>query len=331
MSSLSTINIADLIKQIQEAQKKANAANETRYQRGLTELGGGRTAMQGLYDKAAAASAGIGQQAAQDVERGAYRSGAQTRQGLISSGLGNTTIVGSMMRGVEEDRNRAMAGVQEAKAGREMGLATQRAGAEMGASGGIADFIAARNDLAPDSSLYASLIQSAAAAGTGKPVVVNAGLGANARAGLDAFGQKMGGGGSSSSGGGLNMGGGGGGAGSGGAPGGVFTGAQLRGGTPMTGTDTGSYGPISSAMGGATTFFGANGASGVVRPGGQQAAGSPVQGWTDAQGVFHIGNQGAAPAALSADEMSKYKRFASLGMFGVIPDFIKKLLAGGSK
>lgn len=326
MSTLTNINIADLIKQIQDAQKKANAANEARYQQGLTELGTGRTAMQGLYDKAAAASAGIGQQAAQDVDMGAYRQGAQTRQNLISSGLGNTTIMGSMMRGVEEDRNRAMRGVEEAKAGREMGLSTQRAGAEMGASGGIADFIAARNDLAPDSSLYASLIQQAAAAGTGKPVVVNAGLGANARAGLDAFGQKMGGGSSSGSGGGLNMGGGGGGGG-GGAPGTVTYGGGR---TPMTGTDTGSYGPISSAMGGATTFFGANGASGVVSPGGQQATGAPVQGWTDAQGVFHIGNQGSAPA-MSAEDKNRYQRYASMGWWSSIPSAIRSMFTGGKK
>ncbi len=226
------VNIADIIKQLQKAQSKANKANIARYEAGLKELGGGRETLRSLYSQAGDLSSVIGRQATQDISRGAQRGQAMGMQQLISSGLGNTTITGAMMRGVEEDRRRAMQGVEEQKAQQQMGLMTQQAGQEFGMSGTIADFIGARSDVGPDMGQYGNLIQQAAAAGdTSKPITTFGGLGPMARAGLDAFGQPLG---SKFGGGGA----GGGGAGGGGAGGG---GGLSTGGTP------GSFGPSGQA------------------------------------------------------------------------------------
>ncbi|KKK68935.1 hypothetical protein LCGC14_2939090, partial [marine sediment metagenome] len=140
------VNIADIIKQLEKSRARANKENIARYGAGLKELGGGRETLRGLYSQADDLSSIIGRQAAQDVNRGAQRGQAMGIQNLISSGLGNTTITGAMMRGVEEDRRRAMQGVEEQKAQQQMGLLTQQAGQEFGMSGTIADFMASRSD-----------------------------------------------------------------------------------------------------------------------------------------------------------------------------------------
>ena len=185
------VNIADIIKQLEKSRARANKENIARYGAGLKELGGGRETLRGLYSQADDLSSIIGRQAAQDVNRGAQRGQAMGIQNLISSGLGNTTITGAMMRGVEEDRRRAMQGVEEQKAQQQMGLLTQQAGQEFGMSGTIADFMASRSDVGPDISQYGNLIQQAAAAGTGQPISTFGGMGPNARAGLDVFGRPM--------------------------------------------------------------------------------------------------------------------------------------------
>ncbi len=225
------ISIADIIKQLTKAQASANKANIARYEAGLGELGAGRETLRGLYSQAGDLSSIIGRQAAQDVNRGAQRGQAVGLQNLISSGLGNTTITGAMMRGVEEDRRRGMQAVEEGKAGRQMGLLTQQAGQEFGMSGTIADFMASRSDIGPDMGQYANLIQQAAAAGdTSKPMSTFGGLGPNARAGLNAFGQPMGqfGRAAPAAGGGAGQGGGG----------------------PTTGGAPGSFGPAGPTTGG---------------------------------------------------------------------------------
>lgn len=167
-----TISIEDIINQLRRAQQDANEANIARYQAGLGELTGARDIMRGLYEQAGTLTQDIGRGAAEDIERGAQRTFAGGRQSLISAGLGNTTILGSLMRGTEEDRRRAMRQVEEQQGRLRAGLATQRAGAEMGAGAGLAGFMAARQDVGPDPALYAQLIQASLAAGDQKPVVM---------------------------------------------------------------------------------------------------------------------------------------------------------------
>lgn len=164
--SAATFSIADIIKQLQAAQNQANDANIQRYNEGLAELNSGRASMRQYYEKAQGLVQDIGASALQDVERGSERAFAQGRQSLISSGLSNTTLTANLARGTEEDRQRAALRVEEQVAQQQAGIAQNRAGAELGASGGIASFIANRNDVGPDIGQYAGLIRDAAAANT---------------------------------------------------------------------------------------------------------------------------------------------------------------------
>jgi len=283
------INISDIIRQLQEAQTAANAANEARYQQGLATLTGGRQTLQNLYGQAGSLIGEVGKSAIEDISRGAVRQGGQTRQDLITSGLANTTIAGAMARGVEEDRRRSMRQVEEDQARLRSGLATQQAGAEMGAAGGIADFIASRSDVAPDMSIYSSLIQAASAQegapSRQNPITVRT-MGANARAGLDAFGRPLG---RFSSGGGGGAGGGGGfanigqGGGGGGGAAGTLNQAQYFAPGVLSQTAPGniSYGgvetpSISAAMPGVGAAGG--GTAGAVFGGGTRSM-YGTQGW----------------------------------------------------
>ena len=155
------VNISDIISRLQKAQETANIRNAQRYRQALDELTGGREAMRTLYEKAAGYADDIGKTAAADISAGSVRQEAQGRQDLISSGLGNTTILGSMMRGVEEDRRRSMERVEEAKRGALMDLATRQAGAETGAAGSIASLMQSVMNQAPNQAQMAGLVQQA--------------------------------------------------------------------------------------------------------------------------------------------------------------------------
>lgn len=157
---MATSILESIIKKMDEA----NAANLKRYSQGLSTLRGSLSRTRDLYGQANQAIQGIGTTAMSDVNRGAQRALAQGRQGLISSGLGNSTITGSLYRGVEEDRRRAMGRVEENMAGLRAGALQQQAGAEAAGNAGIANFIAARNDIGPDLGLLASLQQQASRA-----------------------------------------------------------------------------------------------------------------------------------------------------------------------
>lgn len=170
-------SIASIIASLEQSQKAANDANQQRYTGGLEELESGRESMRQYFAQANSLIQDIGSSAIEDINRGSERSFAMGRQHLISSGLSNTTITNSLIRGTEEDRRREMERVEEQRATAQAGLNERQAGAELGASGNIAQFMAARNDIGPDPASYAGLIQAASATNTSP---IQASLGASA-------------------------------------------------------------------------------------------------------------------------------------------------------
>ena len=202
---MSGIDLSSIIAQMQAGQNSANAANQQRYQQGMGALRRSNQQARSFYDEAVRQSNKTGRQAREDVNVGAKQLGASSMQGLISSGLGNTTITGAMMRGVESQRQRGLANAAEAQANRMMGLSMDRGGLEYDMGGRQADFIASRYDNAPDPLAYAGLLSSAAAAqqmpSAANPVTISGGLGPMASAGLTGTGRPMGWGGSGGGGG----------------------------------------------------------------------------------------------------------------------------------
>jgi hypothetical protein len=115
-----------LVNRSQEEQDAATAANEQRYQQGMS-----------LYDQSIA-------QAMLAGKRAASQQTASAQQSLMSSGLFNTTVAPSVMAGINTQANElsaaSVASAMKDKAG----------------------FIERREDVAPDINLYASLMKGAA-------------------------------------------------------------------------------------------------------------------------------------------------------------------------
>lgn len=175
------------------AQKKANAANEQRYQDILKGLKSTRQTVGGLFDQSAQQIGGIGDAARQRIDMGATRGRAQADQDLINRGLGNTTVRSAVMRGVGEDAERLNQELDERLSLMRGGLLERRAGAEERMGNVLAGTMNSRSDVGPDLGLFAQLMsQQAAGAAQSQPQTIFAGLSPNAQAGLDAFGRPFG-------------------------------------------------------------------------------------------------------------------------------------------
>ena len=145
--------LMDYFAQQQGAVDKANAANEARYQQGL-----------GLYDKREADAMGtlsqFSNQDKADVNRRADQAAAKTQQSAISRGLGNTTVVDALQRGVEEDRGAELRRVSDANLTRKLGV-------QLPVQKDKIDFIERRTDQAPDPGLMAQIAMKAGEGGYG--------------------------------------------------------------------------------------------------------------------------------------------------------------------
>lgn len=96
--------LQDVLKQLQTAQNQANAANQKRYSDILK-----------MYS-------GMGQAGAQQIAQQTAQQQAQGTQNLMSRGLGNTTITGTMARGVQQAGQQNLLNLQEGLAGQEAGV-----------------------------------------------------------------------------------------------------------------------------------------------------------------------------------------------------------------
>jgi len=160
----SQINISQIISQLQAAQDQANAANETRYQEALTTLRGG-------FGRSEELIRDIGGTAARRIATGTQRLGASLRQDLTSRGLGSTTILAAVQRGVQEQGEEQMLAVDEARR-------TALSGLQERAAGSISNLIASRFDQGPDAGLYSQLLSQAAATPT-QPLQARVGPGSS--------------------------------------------------------------------------------------------------------------------------------------------------------
>ena len=148
-----------ILKQLQNAQARANQANLNRYQTALATQRAAAERMRAQFGTARESMAQVGRAAMEDVNIGAQRSGAQQQQRLIGSGLAGTTITSAVSRGVEADRRRAMGRVEEQRAAGMAGISQQQAGYEMQAGGALTGLMAGRQDVGPDLGMFASLLQ----------------------------------------------------------------------------------------------------------------------------------------------------------------------------
>jgi hypothetical protein len=162
-TSTGGLDIKALMKQYTDAQEKANAENEKRYQQAL-----------GLYDT-------LGKSGAEDITKQTGQQQAGARQNLVERGLGNTTIGSSVATGIASQGQSNLLRLQES-------LASQKAG-----------LMERRNDQGPNLGLYANLLQQANSkpSAVGQPFGgnINAGGGGEGGGGISGGTMSMGGGG----------------------------------------------------------------------------------------------------------------------------------------
>ena len=120
-----TSPLQGIIKQMQAAQKKANLANEQRYQQILSSF------------------EGLGKAGRARIEQQTIQRQAQATQRLTSRGLGGTTITSAVERGIASDAEMQRQQLEES-------VTMQRAGV-----------MERRTDEGPDLGMFASLLQSA--------------------------------------------------------------------------------------------------------------------------------------------------------------------------
>lgn len=169
-------SISGLMQQLQSQQDAANAANDKRYNQSLSNQATQHGAAEGMYNQANADIANIGQAGGQRIDLNAQKAAAMGQQSLVGRGLGNTTIRDSVARGYADDAELQHQGLDEQVGREKAGLLTQQAGYENQYANQLSGVYESRNDVAPNTDLYAGLIQQAMAGQTNaanKPTTTN--------------------------------------------------------------------------------------------------------------------------------------------------------------
>lgn len=162
---MSQFNIQSLIDQLTGSRQEANAANEARFVeiKGLLESLMNRSG--GTYDQIIQNLSNQGRSAKYAIDQQSRRASASAAQDLTNRGLGNTTITSSVNRGILSDAYRAQQNVDEQIQAQRAGALENRLGRDIQTTGMLTGAIERRNDIGPDMSMYANLLQQLAASG----------------------------------------------------------------------------------------------------------------------------------------------------------------------
>lgn len=142
------LNPQGLLSYLSASQREAKGANESRYQQALNTT-------RNAYSRAAGELTGIGTSDLDDIERRRKERRAETQARYTALGLGGSTLVDNMNRGIDEDADRSALRVRESVGDRRAGL-FEREGA------GVSGLMERRYDEYPDTGLYVRLLQEQA-------------------------------------------------------------------------------------------------------------------------------------------------------------------------
>lgn len=134
--------LEQLVEMMEQSQEAANEANQQRLRR-----------LVGTFDPDSQTYSGglmgaFGQSASEQAERSATRQKGRTTQSAVSRGIGNTTVLDTMQRGVEEDKLRALRDIEERVARQRAGVVegVQDVGPNMGQASQLIQQIASVPD-----------------------------------------------------------------------------------------------------------------------------------------------------------------------------------------
>lgn len=147
--------------QQEEQNQKALTAQDEQFNNLLSTIGGLRdsvTGAGGTFDQSLGLLNQLGQDGQTRIEANRDRQIAQSEQGLISRGLGNTTIRATNQRGIQSDSERNLQALNESIAAQKTGVLGQKAGAQQNIERLAADSILSRQFQQPNNDLFTQLI-----------------------------------------------------------------------------------------------------------------------------------------------------------------------------
>jgi hypothetical protein len=152
--------LKQLLEQLQTGETQAREAGEKQYQNLLESITGLKSQVGGTFGRAEQMLGQIGEAQRRRVTEAGTQAKAASRQDLVSRGLGNTTVVDAVQRGIDTDTQRAMGELAGQEAAQALGLLTQRAGSQRQLGALEADAILSRQIEPPRTSEYLSLIEA---------------------------------------------------------------------------------------------------------------------------------------------------------------------------
>jgi len=164
------MDFQSVIKQFQRAQKKANKANEQRYQELLAALTNLSERTGGTYEEVLQDLSESGEAQRQRVQANAANLLGRAEQDLTTRGLGNTTIRTNLQRAIAEDVQQQQNAIAQQVAEQKAGVKERGAARDIDVTRMLAGAIEGRSDIGPNLSQYANLLRQAAAAGDQSPL-----------------------------------------------------------------------------------------------------------------------------------------------------------------
>lgn len=161
---MSRINFNSIMNQIQAAQKAANTANEQRYQQLLGTISGLQTTNNGTYNQILQSLAGTGAAERTQLARSTAKRKGSALQSLISRGLGNTTIRNAVLNSIGQNQQFGLQQIAGQQARQKASALQSQAASNQSITAMQANAIQSRNDVGPNLSMYASLLQQASQA-----------------------------------------------------------------------------------------------------------------------------------------------------------------------
>jgi len=157
--------LQQLIAALSKSSAGANTAGEAQYQNLLNAMKLGSKQTMGYYKQAGQQIANFGASQKDEIEQTRLNQRAEVNQDMIGRGLGNTTILPTMLGGADTRATKANIALGDTIAGMKSGLLERTGGMKFDLTKLKGDSILSRQNVGPDMGMYLNLIQMLGASG----------------------------------------------------------------------------------------------------------------------------------------------------------------------